>query len=70
MIDSGLMEKPAPQSLIKISEEDVALAVDVGVASGALATGLVEEQPAMRKITALATISRIRILRFCPDRVA
>ena len=70
MIDSGLVAKPMPHSLIKISDEDVALAVDVGVASGALATGLVEEQPAMRKITALATIRRIPILRFCPDRVA
>ena len=68
MIDSGLVAKPMPHSLIKTSEEAVALTV--GVASGALATGLDEEQPAMRKITALATIRRIPILRFCPDRVA
>ena len=57
-----------PHSLIKISDEAVALTV--GVASGALATGLDEEQPAMSKITALATIRRIPTLRFCPDKVA
>jgi hypothetical protein len=65
MIDSGLVAKPMPHSLIKTSEEAVALTVGVGAARVALVTGAESPLQAVSESTEKRRIPPKEIFRIC-----